>query len=186
MDKCQLAWQNWKSKILNQQWGKLWNNLVYTVDSRKAKNSTPPRVGLQRDAMMRQIGLKTYERHYIPYISYSLHAAGLRPLPQYSRTLEIYSLKRVKHGVSGLRGTHIQKKVGTPHCKQGSLANFTWWLLRSLKSVPLLAPRTMAALSLLSRQEVAWIFSGELAQPNRKYLKIPTSTSGISSTARSP
>lgn len=45
MDKCQLAWQNWKSKILNQQWGKLWNNPVHTVDSQKAKNSTPPRVG---------------------------------------------------------------------------------------------------------------------------------------------
>lgn len=38
-----------------------------------------------------------------------------------------------------------------------------------LEVAPVLASRTMAHLLLLSRQEVAWIFFGQLAHPNRKY-----------------
>ena len=44
-----------------------------------------------------------------------------------------------------------------------------------------LAPWTMAALSLASRQDTARIFQRESAHPNEKYLEIPTSTFGISS-----
>lgn len=42
-------------------------------------------------------------------------------------------------------------------------------MLTPLEVTPVLASRTMAHLLLLSRQEVAWIFFGQLAHPNRKY-----------------
>lgn len=44
-----------------------------------------------------------------------------------------------------------------------------------------LAPWTMAALTSPSMQNVARIFCRESAQPNKKYLKIPTSALGVSS-----
>ena len=75
------------------------------------------------------MGLKTYKKRQVPGSHAQLHAAGLLPLPTaeqkarggFSGESEAQSAGMFP---SGLRGTYLQRKVGAPRCKQGSLASF--------------------------------------------------------------